>query len=148
MIELTRTVTNLSSNAAQVKRRTKGVILPWAMGSLTIFCGLAGIEHYGGSLNYLAMVLVGASFITCTSMIVIMYRLLPIRIDACRWVAGSVLMAICFIVSIFFPIPVQGIYQNLTILFLGGVLASVCLTAMLWRNPALTRLLSVPLRSS
>lgn len=147
MVELTRSVTNLSSNAAQVKRRTKGVILPWAMGSLTIFCGTASVAHYGGSLNSLAMVLVGAGFITCISMIVIMYRLLPIRIDARRWVAGSVLMALCFIVSVFFPIPVQGIYQNLIFLFLGGVLASVCLAAMLWRNPALTRLLSVPLRS-
>lgn len=147
MIELTRCLTNLSSNAAQVKRRTKGVILPWGLGTTSIFCGLLFISFYRGSINTFAMVLVGASFITCTSMIFIMNKLLPIRIDVRRWAAGFTMMIICVIVAVIFPIAAQGFFQNLGILFLGGVLACICLAAMLWRNPALTRLLSVPLRS-
>jgi len=147
VIEVTRCTTNLWSNAAQVKCRTKGVILPWGLGSMTVIGGAAAVRYWNGGVNAFSAVLVSAGIVTCFSMIFIMRRVAPAKIDTRRWISGFAVMGICLAVAVIKPLSNQGIYQNLGLLLVGGTLACACMAAMLWRNPALSRLLSVPLRS-
>jgi len=146
MVEFARCITNLWSNAAQAKRQTKGVILPYVLGAVTVWGGALGVINFGNGINAFAMVLIGGGIVTCASMIIIMQRLLPVRIDAYRWLAGFVVLGISFTLAAIIPISDKGVYQNLGMLLLCGGLICACMAAMLWRNPALNRLLVVQLR--
>lgn len=148
LIEFARCTTNLWSYAAQIQRRTTKVILPYGLGALVVWLGAIMMAYFESGLEMLAIVLVVAGMATCAAMIVLMQRLLPITIDVRRWFSGGAVMSICFVVAITMPIQAHGLYQSIGLLLLGGVLAGICIVAMLWRNPAVTRLLSVSLRTA
>ena len=148
LIEFARATTNLWSNAAQAKRRTVGVILPYCLGAAVVWLGAIGLSHFKAGLTGLSIVLVIAGIVTCGTMIVIMQRLLPISINVTRCAVGLSVMVACFAIAIIAPLKSAGLYQNLVMLLSGGVVTSLLMAALLWRNAALTRLLSASLRSN
>ncbi len=148
MIEFARSTTNVWSQAAQAKRRTTRVMLPYGLGAAVVWLGAVGAAHFKTGLIGLSFVLVVAGLVTCVTMILIMQRWLPISISVPRWAVGLGVMAACFAIAIVAPYKPAGLYQNLAMLMSGGVVASLFVAVLLWRNSALTRLLSVSLRSN
>lgn len=148
LIEFMRCTTNLWSNTARAIRRTKGLIPPYGFGAVVVWIGVVGLSRFDTNLIWLSSVLVLGASVTCGVMMILMQRLLPINIDIPRISISLIIMAICFIVTVIHPMQMFGLYQNLLLLLLSGVVASVFIAATLWRNPALIRLLSTPLRES
>jgi hypothetical protein len=146
MIEFMRCTTNLWSNTARSVLRTKGLILPYGLGALIVWLGVIGSAHFGAGLTAVSTVLLIAGMITCVSMIVIMQRMLRISVDTLRMAIGLGVMTACFSVAVVEPVTVAGRYQSLALLLSGGIIASVLMVAMLWKNPALLRMLSTPLK--
>lgn len=148
MIEFMRCTTNLWSNTARALRRTKGLIIPYGLGAAVVWVGAIGAAHYQASLFGLSSALVAGGVATCGGMIVIMQRLLPISIDVPRIAFGLIVMSVCFTAAIMAPMQIVGLYQHLVLLILSGVVTCLLMAATLWRNPALTRLLSASLRTA
>lgn len=148
MIEFMRCTTNLWSNTSRAIRQTQGLIFPYGLGAAFVWLGAMGAAHFEMGLSGLSMVLVLAGIATCGAMIVMMQRLLPISLDVPRLAIGLSVMSTCFLMALATPVRVIGLYQNIVLLLIGGVVASLLMAAMLWRNPALTRLLSASLRSN
>jgi hypothetical protein len=148
LIEFARSTTNLWFQASQVKRQTKGVMLPYCLGAIIVCLGAMGTAHFKSGLTGLSIVLVIASIVTCGSMIVIMQRLLPIAIDIPRLMLGLGILAASMALSIISPFKPEGFYQNLVFLLFGGGITSLLVVALLWRSTALSKLLSTSLRSS
>lgn len=146
IIEFTRATTNLWTNAAQAKRRTKGVMLPYGLGAAVVWVGAIGASHFNAGLTGLSIVLVVAGIVTCGSMIIIMKRLLPITINVPRLAIGLSVMVACFVIATIAPLKFAGHYQNIAFLLSGGLVAGLLITSLLWRNSSLTRLLSASLR--
>ncbi len=148
LIEFARCTTNLWSYAAQIQRRTIKVILPYGMGALVVWVGALGVSYFKGDLKMLAIAVVISSVVTCAVMVVLMQRMLPIVLDVRRWSAGLGMLIICLVIAIAMPIRNDGLYQNVLLLSMGGVFSGGCMAVLLWRNPALARLLDVSLRSA
>lgn len=148
IVEFARCVTNLWSNAAQAKRKTKGVILPYGLGALVVWGGAVGSLYFSKHPISLALVLVMGGLLTCFSMIVLMKRLLVLSVDKVRLFIGLIIMLVCFAWAFKMPIQVSGLTQNLVLLGVSGSLAACFMLALLWRNPALSRLLSTSLRTN
>lgn len=148
MIEFMRCTTNLWSNTARAVRRTKGLIIPYGLGAAVVWLGAIGTTHFNASLLGLSSMLVIGGIVTCGAMVVLMQRLLYISIDVPRLAFGYTVMGVCFAVAITMPMKAVGLYQNLALLILSGIVACFLITITLWRNPALTRLLSVSLRAA
>lgn len=148
MIEFTRCTTNLWSNTARAVRRTNGLIFPYALGAAVVWLGALVIAQLEMDLISFSFVLVFAGVVTCAFMIIIMLRLLPITIDVTRWVGGLSVMCVCFATASIATAKAVGMFQNLVFLVLVGVVFGLFMLAMLWRNPALCRLLSTSLRET
>lgn len=148
LIEFARCTTNLWSYAAQIQRRTTRVILPYGLGALVVWLGLMVGSYFGGTIKMFTIALVVSSVATSAAMIVLMQRMLPIVLDMRRWAAGAAFLIIFLVVAVVMPIGTDGLHQNAVLLLLGLIFAGSCMAALLWRNPALTRLLSVSLRSA
>lgn len=148
LIEFARCTTNLWSYAAQIQRRTNKVILPYGLGALIVWLGAFGVSYFDGNIKMLAIALVISGVVTCTVMVVLMQRMLPITLDVRRWVVGSTALIIFCALAVAMPIRNEGLYQNVVLLLLGVCAAGGCMAVLLWRNPALIRLLSVSLRST
>jgi hypothetical protein len=103
--------------------------------------------YFSKELISLALVLVVGGMITSLTMIILMQRLLALSVDKVRLVISLAIMLACFGLAIKMPIHTTGLYQNLALLLVSGTLAVLLMLAMLWRNPALTRLLSTSLRT-
>ncbi len=146
MIEFMRCTTNLWSNTARALRRTKGLVIPYGLGAAFVWLGAIGVAYFKAGLFELSSVLVVGAIVTCGAMIVIMQRLLLITIDRPRIIFGLVLMSVCFISAIKSPIQTVGFYQSIVILIFSGIVACFLMAVTLWRNLALTRLLSTSLR--
>lgn len=148
MIKFTRCTTNLWSNTARAMRRTKRLIYPYGLGAALVWLGAIGAAHFEMGLLGLSAVLLLAGLLTCVSMIVLMHRLLPLSIDWPRLALGLTVMGACFSAALVTPIQPTGLYQNLILLLLGGAVTIILMAATLWRNRALTRLISASLRST
>ncbi|MGZ8983218.1 MAG: oligosaccharide flippase family protein [Methylotenera sp.] len=147
IIEFMRCTTNLWSNTARAIRRTKGLILPYGLGAVVVWLGAIGAAHFETGLFGLSFMLVLGGIVTSGAMMVLMQRLIFISIDVPRLAIGLIIMSACFVVAIISPMQTVGLYQNLSLLILSVIVACFLIAAMLWRNPALIRLLSASLRT-
>jgi O-antigen/teichoic acid export membrane protein len=147
MIEFTRCITNLWSNTARAVRQTRGLIVPYALGAAVVWFGAIVVAHFKMNLIDFSFVLVFAGIVTCAVMIIAMLRLLPITVDVTRWAGGLSIMCMCFAIASATTIRADGLFQSIAILALAGVVSGFFIMALLWRNPALSRLLSVSLRT-
>jgi hypothetical protein len=107
-----------------------------------------GISYFGGDLKMLAAAIVISGVVTCAIMTIQMQHILPVVIDLYRCVAGSAILIVFVIVAIAIPIHNDNLYNNIKLLTYGVIVASCCMATLLWRNPALKRLLSVTLRNT
>lgn len=147
MIEFMRCTTNLWSNTARATLQTKGMIMPYTVGAGVIYLGILAAKYFQINLITLSGILVISGLFTLITMIFIMQRLLLISIDFPRILIALSIMGACFFVAIFTPLKTNGIFQHMTLLLVSGFVASLLIGLMLWRNSALTRLLSTQLRA-
>lgn len=148
LIEFARCTANLWSYASQIERRTTKIILPYGFGALVVWLGALGVTYIHGDLIMLAVVLVISGIVICVAMIVMMQRMLPVVLDKRRWVAGSGVLIICLALVVTMPIQIAGVFNNIVLILAGLSVSGSCMLALLWRNPALSRLLAVSLRSA
>ena len=146
-IEMCRVLANLLSNAAHVRRKTNSLILPYAVGAFITIASifLAGSQHMditwvGGSL------LLGSVFMMLF-MAITMYRQVKFSLNLTRLFWAFSAMLALFAVSNWLPQP-QGIVKNIALISLLGLIATVVATALLWKNQALYRLMTVQLRNN
>lgn len=145
-IEFARCTTNLWSNTGRAIQQTGGLILPYGIGAAIVAIGSFIIEHFHGELIALAGLLVFAGVATCIAMMIQMQKRLSISVRMPRLVFGISVMFGSFSIAIVAPIEAVSIAQSIAILLVIGVLTLCLIVAVLWRNPALHRLLAAPLR--
>ena len=148
LIEFSRCTANLWSYASQIERRTTQIILPYGLGALVVWLGALGVTYSHGDLIMLAGVLVISGVVICVVMIAMMQRILPVVLDMPRWMASSGVLIICLALVVTLPIQIAGVFNNIVLLLVGLSVSGGCMLALLWRNPALSRLLAVSLRSA
>lgn len=146
VIEFARCLTNLWSNTARAVRETWGLILPYGLGAAIVWSGGIGVAHFGAGLTGMASVLVAGGLVTCAAMVVAMQRLLHVSVDVPRLTFGAGVMSICVVIAIMAPPGTGALGRDLVFLFAGAAAAGLLILGVLWRNPALTRLLSTTLR--
>ncbi len=146
-IELCRVLSNLLSNVAHVKRSTKSLALPYAVGAivtlfLIFFAGVMkmGITWVGAGL------LVGQSAMLI-SMSLGMYRQVNFSLDILRWLAGVAVLLVMSLLGVWLP-RFSGTGASVLMLMFVGVVSCLAVLALLWKNPAAVRLLIVQLRKN
>jgi len=80
--------------------------------------------------------------------VLVMQRMMPVKLDVRRWLAGSLMLLACLLSVIYMPVKADGIMMNIGLIMVGLVVAGSVMLALLWRNTALSRLLAVSLRSA
>jgi O-antigen/teichoic acid export membrane protein len=146
LIEFFRCTANLWSYAAQIEGRTRKVILPYALGTLVLWSGLVLFCGRDGAVESLPAVLVGAGAVACLSMVIQMQIVLPVKLDARRWLLATLALGMCLSLSFLAPLRVDGLASNVGLLLLGLIIAAGALGSLLRRNSALARLRSVALQ--
>ena len=146
-IEFCRVLCNLLSNAAHVNRKTKSLALPYAAGAivslaLIYFAGVwqMGIIWAGAALIMGAMAMLVAMWIG-------MRRQIRFTVDIGRWIWGAAVMLAMTALVIWMPI-VSGMGAAIAMLIMVATPASFAVLALLWKNPAMLRLLNVQLQKN
>jgi hypothetical protein len=148
LIEFARCSANLWSYAAQIERRTTKYIVPYGLGALVVWLGAIGVSYMHGDIVMMAVVLSVSGLVMCAAMVLVMQRMMPVKLDVRRWLVGSAILLICLLSVIYMPFKVDGFMMNIGLIMVGLVVAGSVMLALLWRNPALSRLLAVSLRSA
>ncbi len=146
-IELCRVLGNLLSNAAQVKRKTKSLALPYAFGaviSLALVC-FVGVRQM--EISWAGAALVLGAITMFMVMLISMYQQVRFVLDVRRCFVGLVVMLMMAMLVVWTP-KVVGLGIAIGMLLLVTVMVAGVVMALQWRNPAMLRLLSVKLRSN
>ena len=144
-IEMCRVLGNLFSNAAHVKRKTKSLALPYAIGAvvtLTLIC-FAGVN--GMPIIWAAFSLLVGAIAMLSVMSFGMYRQVKFTLDLTRCIVAVAFMVGMSMVATFLP-TLPGLLESIVMLIFLSALSALVAFAMLWKNPAMLRLLSVKLR--
>lgn len=144
-IEMFRVIGNVLSNAAHVRRQTKSLTLPCAVGAIVSLALIffAGTRQMDISWAGEAL-LVGAGAMLMT-MALGMYRQVRFSLDLMRFSVGMTVMLIMLVLA-FSIRELPEVRESVAILMLSGGLAGVIVVALLWKNPAALRLLNVQLQ--
>jgi O-antigen/teichoic acid export membrane protein len=143
-IELCRTLGNLFGNAAQVTRKTHSLAAPYAAGAATTLAlvFLAGVLDMPILMGGVALT-VGAG-----AMFAVMWwrmgRQIALTLDLNRWLQGALAMFAMSALAIWLPGEAD-IWASIAILMVGTMFAGLVGAALLWKNPAVRRLLNVQL---
>lgn len=146
-IELSRVLGNLLSNAAHVKRKTKSLTLPYAVGSITALSliYIAGAWHM--EIVWAGVALMMGAIAMLVVMWVSMRRQVWFDLDSSRWIWGAVAMLTMAMLIFWLP-RVSCLGAAVGMLMLVSIPAGSAAIALLWKNPATLRLLSVQLRKT
>lgn len=146
-IEMCRVLGNLLSNAAHIRRQTKSLALPYAIGAVATMAliFLAGVRRMDIAWAVGSLLLGGVSMMLV--MAVSMYRQVEFWIDTVRFSLGATVMLSMTLMAAWLPMP-HGIVGSIGMLMLMGALATAAAVALLWKNPAALRLLNVQLRNN
>lgn len=146
-IEMCRVLGNLLSNAAHVRRKTKSLALPYAVGATVslVLIYLAGVRQMEISWAGTGL-LVGASAMLMV-MAVGMYQQVKFAPDIFRCSVGAAVMLAMALLGAWMP-RASGIGASIAILIVMGVISGIAALALLWKNPATLRLLSIQLRGT
>lgn len=146
-IELCRVLGNLLSNAAHIRRKTKSLALPYAAGAMVslVLIYFAGVWQMG-------IIWAGAALIMgAMAMLMVMWigmrRQIRFTLDFKRWIWSAVVMVAMAAIVIWMP-RVSGLGAAIGMLILVATPAGIAVVALLWKNPATLRLLSVRLRGN
>lgn len=146
-IELCRVLGNLLSNAAHIKRNTKVLTIPYAVGaivSLFLIC-IAGAQQMG--ISWAAISLLVGAIAMLLAMGLVMYRQIKFSLDLTRNLTGLLIMLMMFLFSTSLPTVSNSIGMIGMLLALGAI-SVFGIAALLKKNPATLRLLDVQLRKS
>lgn len=146
-IESCRMLGNLAGNAAQITRQTSSLAAPYAMGALTVWGLITGFGGEGLSINYACWSLVAGALVMLLVMLFMMYRQVRFKIAPLPWSVSILAM----LVMVMFGTDQQASNEPLdAVLKLMGIAVIVVAAQilLLWRNPAMSRLLSVQLRKN
>jgi O-antigen/teichoic acid export membrane protein len=144
-IELCRVIGNLLSNAAHVRRQTKSLASPYGAGAgvSLVLIYLAGVNHMG--IIWAVVALIAGSMVMLIVMWVAMRRRVRFTLDTERWVWGTAIMLAMVFLASWIP-TVQSLGASIAMLAAAAIPVSVAIFALLWKNPAMFRLLNVQLR--
>ena len=146
-IELCRVLGNILSNAAHARRKTISLALPYAAGAIVSL-----VLIYIVAVCQMGVMWAGAALIIgAMAMLMVMWfgmrRQVNFKIDFARWAWG---LAFIFAVPAFVTwIPkVSGMGIAIAMLVLVAIPSGVAMLTLLWKNPAMLRLLNVQLRNN
>ena len=144
-IELCRVLGNLLSNAAQIKRKTKSLALPYAVGSIIslAFIYFAGVRQL--DISWAGVALSLGAIAMFVVMLINMYQLVKFVLDTKRCFAGFAMMLGMALLVIWMP-KVTGLGVSIAMVVLIAVIVGLVIMILLWKNPATLRLLNVKLR--
>lgn len=143
-IEFCRVVANLLSTAAQVTRQTRSIILPYALGALTVMVMLIVVGEQHLAISWAAVCLVIAALIMLSTMWLAMFRQVKFFPDAKVWLI-AILMSMVFVLSTYWLPKTTDWFQAFMILSVVGVCGAGGLMLLLKNSSALQRLLAVKL---
>ncbi len=145
-IEFLRVVGNLLGNAAHVKRKTVLLALPYGAGAAVSFVLIYLAASYGLEILWAGVALIVGGLVTLSVMWLGMRQHLRFSVDVQRWLVA--LMAMSLIASARYLLPGAPTFiMSLIVLAGAGLIASTIAFGLLWRNPALGRLLNIELRT-
>lgn len=146
-IELCRVLGNLLSNAAHIRRKTKSLALPYAIGSFTslVFIYFAGVRQM--EIVWAGIALMLGSIAMFMVMLISMYQQVRFSLDVGRCFIGAAMMFAMAMLVIWAP-RVYGLGAAIGMMMLAAAPAGIVVLAMMWRNPATLRLLNVQLRNN
>lgn len=143
-IELCRVLGNLLSNAAHVRRKTRSLALPYAVGSIIVIT----IIYFAGSwqlkISWAGAGLLTGAIVMFIAMLIGMYRQVKFVLDSVRCFIGAAVMFVMALLVIWMP-RVSEFGAVIAMLMLEGTLAALAMLALLWKNPATLRLVNVKL---
>ena len=144
-IELCRVLGNVLSNAAQVKRKTKSLALPYAIGSFIclFFIYLAGIWQM--EIIWACMALTLGAMAMLGTMLFKMYKQIRFNLDVWRCVLSALAMFMMAALVNLLP-KVSSMADAINMMMLNISIVSIAVFTLLWKNPATLRLLNVQLR--
>lgn len=144
LVECCRVLGNVLGNAAQVTHRTRALALPYAAGalvlSLVVVC--AGLRQ--APLHWVGIALGSGAVAMLATMAVCMRGQLPFSLDVRRWAIGLLALVALLALAAQVPAP-SGLLPALGLLALVGLASAAMALPLLWKNPALRRMLAVRL---
>lgn len=145
-IECCRALGNVLATAAQVERRMFALVPPYAAGALAVAAGVVWVAQGGGDIEQAVKMLAVAGAVMLSAMAFAMGRLHNFSLDLLRWGIAMVPVVGAAMLASKAPLVPVGISTALAIVALAGLVSAVLLLALLWKNPATTRLLAVRLK--
>jgi O-antigen/teichoic acid export membrane protein len=143
-IELCRVLGNLLSNAAHVRRKTKSLTLPYAVGSMTALFLIYFAGAWQLAISWAGVALIVGAIAMLIVMWIAMRRQVRFTIDYMRWLWSMIFMLVLAL-SIFWVPPISSLGSAIGMLLLITTPAIIVIVVLLWNNPATLRLLNVQL---
>jgi O-antigen/teichoic acid export membrane protein len=143
-IELCRVLGNLLSNAAHVRRKTKSLTLPYAVGSMTTLFLIYFAGAWQLAISWAGVALMVGAIAMLIVMWIGMHRQVRFTLDAGRWLWSTIFMLTLGAPVLWMP-TMSSLGSTIGMLLLIATPAGTAFVALLWKNPALLRLLNVQL---
>lgn len=143
-IELCRVLGNLLSNAAHVRRKTKSLTLPYAVGSMTALFLIYFAGAWQLAISWAGAALMVGAIAMLIVMWIGMHRQVRFTLDSGRWLWSTIFM-LALAAPVFWLPTVSSLGSTIGMLLLIATPAGMAFVALLWKNPALLRLLNVQL---
>ena len=143
-IELCRVLGNLLSNAAHVRRKTKSLTLPYAVGSMTALFLIYFAGAWQLAISWAGVALMVGAIAMLIVMWIGMHRQVRFTLDSGRWLWSTICM-LALAAPVFWLPAMSSLGSTIGMLLLIATPAGIAFVALLWKNPALLRLLNVQL---
>lgn len=147
VIEMCRVLGNLLSSAAHVRRKTKSLALPYALGSMTVLTFIYFSGMWQLEIGWAGIGLLVGGVVMFIAMLIVMYRQVKFILDGGRFFIAAVTMITTIPLIIVMP-RVSGLTASIGMLMLEGAMAGIAILALLWKNPATLRLINVKLTNN
>ncbi len=145
VIECCRCLSNLLSTAAQVDRRMGTLIPPYVAGALTLTVGLMILTQAEASIGQAIALLSFSGIVALIAMAFAMSRIQVFRLDMPRWLCALVMVTLAALLVAYKPPTPEGFIAAIYWVAAIGVVVISSVVALLWKNPVVTRLLTVRL---
>lgn len=146
-IELCRVLGNVLSNAAHVRRKTKSLTLPYAVGVVTTLTLIIWAGVWQMEIVWAGGALIIGGMAMLTTMWMCMRRQIRFTLDLKRWLGGAAVMVV--MVALVDAMPsASGSASAIVVLMVVTIPASIVMFGLLWKNAAALRLLGVQLRKN
>jgi len=147
IIELCRVLANVIGNVAHVKRKTALLALPYGIGAIIVFSVIcmSGVKHL--QIYWVGVALALGSIVMFLSMIILMFRQVQFELDFKRCVVSLVSLVIMLLLAFYTPV-VSGFFSIIAILLFMLIISGTALLAIIWKSPAMQRMLSIQLRGN